>query len=58
METAADLKIGYAPAAQDTLAALCAKRGVTIPAMHRSGLFYAREHEREHHRFRHDSEGG
>ncbi len=52
METAADLKIGYAPAAQDTLAALCAKRGVSISAMHRSGLFYARENEREHHRFR------
>ncbi len=52
METAAELKIGYAPAAQDKLAALCAKRGVSIQAMHRSGLFYAREHEREHHRFR------
>ncbi|MGC6505471.1 MAG: DNA primase [Coraliomargaritaceae bacterium] len=52
METAADLKIGYAPTAQDAFSQICAKRGISIPAMHRSGLFYAREQEREHLRFR------
>ncbi|MGB0344672.1 MAG: DNA primase [Coraliomargarita sp.] len=52
MDTATELKIGYAPAAQDALAALCTKRGVSLPAMHRCGLFYAREQERDPSRFR------
>ena len=52
MENAAEFKIGYAPAEQYALAQICAKKGLSPAAMHRSGLFYAREQERDPLRFR------
>lgn len=52
IETAEAVKIGYAPAASNALAQLCQKRSISIAAMHQSGLFFARENERDYARFR------
>ena len=52
LETASQYKIGYAPPAQDALAKLCGKHKISTAAMLQSGLFYAREQERDYNRFR------
>lgn len=52
MATAEEVKIGYAPAKDNALALLCQKRNISTAAMHQSGLFFAREQERDHSRFR------
>lgn len=51
-ETARAFKIGYAPVAPDALARYCQTRGIDLPAMHQSGLFFAREHESTHANFK------
>ena len=52
IENASEFKIGYAPAAVDSLALLCKEREISLNAMHRSGLFFAYENERDHRRFK------
>ena len=52
IENATEFKIGYAPAAIDSLALLCKEREISLTAMHRSGLFFAYENERDHRRFK------
>ncbi len=52
METAQELKIGYAPAARNALALYCKERGVSTAAMHQSGLFFARDNESNHEYFK------
>ena len=52
METAEEVKIGYAPASANAFALLCQKRKVSLAAMHQSGLFFARENEGDYNRFR------
>jgi DNA primase len=51
-ETAGEVKIGYAPAARDTLAIYCKERNITTAAMHQSGLFFARNGETNHAYFK------
>jgi DNA primase len=51
-ETAKEVKIGYAPAARDALALYCQQRKVSPAAMHKSGLFYARDGERNYENFK------
>lgn len=51
-EVAKEFKIGYAPAAQNAFALHCKERGVSIAAMHQSGLFFARDREQEHTYFK------
>ena len=51
-ETAKEFKIGYAPAAQNAFALFCKEKGVSIAAMHQSGLFFARDREQEHSYFK------
>lgn len=51
-ETAKEIKIGYAPAARDTLALYCKEKNVSTAAMHKSGLFFARDGERNHEFFK------
>ncbi len=51
-ETALEFKIGYAPIAPDALARYCQTKGIALPAMHQSGLFFAREHESTHANFK------
>lgn len=48
LETAKEIKIGYAPAAKDTFSLYCLKRKISIHAMHQSGLFFSRADQREH----------
>ena len=52
IENATEFKIGYAPAAIDSFALLCKERAISLAAMHRSGLFFAYENERDHRRFK------
>lgn len=52
MEVAKEHKIGYAPASMDAFALLCKERQISLTAMHRSGLFFAYENERDHRRFK------
>lgn len=52
MATAEEVKIGYAPASANAFALFCEKRQISTAAMHKSGLFFARDNEREHSRFR------
>jgi DNA primase len=51
-ETAKEVKIGYAPAARDAFALYCKKRNLSTAAMHQSGLFFARDGERNHAYFK------
>ena len=51
-ETAKEVKIGYAPAARDAFALYCKKRNLSTAAMHQSGLFFARDGERNHEYFK------
>jgi len=51
-QTAKEFKIGYAPAAQNAFALFCKEKGISTAAMQQSGLFFAREHEREHANFK------
>ena len=50
-ETAKKVKIGYA-AARDAFALYCKKRNLSTAAMHQSGLFFARDGERNHEYFK------
>jgi DNA primase len=52
LETAKEVKIGYAPAAREVFALFCQKRNVSTAAMHQSGLFFARDGERNHTYFK------
>jgi DNA primase len=52
METADEVKIGYAPAAHNALALYFKERGIPTAAMHKSGLFFARDGEAYHERFK------
>lgn len=52
LETAQTHKIGYAPASVNAFALFCQKRGVSTEAMAASGLFFARDNERDHARFK------
>ena len=52
METADDVKIGYAPAARNALALYFKERGISTAAMHKSGLFFARDNESYHDNFK------
>ena len=52
MSTADEVKIGYAPASANAFALLCEKRKISTAAMHESGLFFARDNERDYSRFR------
>lgn len=52
LDTAKEVKIGYAPAARDAFALFCKKRNLSTAAMHQSGLFFARDTEREHANFK------
>ncbi|NBB77954.1 MAG: DNA primase [Verrucomicrobia bacterium] len=51
-ETAEEVKIGYAPAAREALALYCKERNISTAAMHRSGLFFARDGEQNHAYFK------
>jgi DNA primase len=51
-ETAKEVKIGYAPAARDAFALYCKARNISTAAMHQSGLFFARDNERNHEYFK------
>lgn len=51
-ETAKEFKIGYAPAAPHDFALYCKEKGISIPAMHQSGLFFARDREEVHGNFK------
>lgn len=51
-ETAKEFKIGYAPAAPQEFALYCKEKGISIPAMHQSGLFFARDREEVHGNFK------
>jgi DNA primase len=51
-ETAREFKIGYAPVAPNALALYCKDKGISIPAMHQSGLFFARDSEQAHGNFK------
>ena len=51
-ETAKEVKIGYAPVARDAFALYCKKRNLSTAAMHQSGLFFARDGERNHEYFK------
>ena len=52
IETAEEVKIGYAPAARDTFALFCQDRKVSTEAMHQCGLFFARDGERNYAYFK------
>lgn len=52
LDTAKEVKIGYAPAVRDALALFCKERDVSVAAMHQSGLFFARDGERNHAYFK------
>ena len=52
IETAEEVKIGYAPAARNAFALYCQDRKISIEAMHKCGLFFARERERNHAYFK------
>ena len=52
METAAEVKIGYAPAARNALALYFKERGIPAEAMRQCGLFFARDNENYHENFK------
>jgi DNA primase len=52
METADEVKIGYAPAARNALALHLKARDISTDAMHKSGLFFARDNENTHSNFK------
>ncbi len=52
MKLAVEFKIGYAPASLNAFAQFCLERKISLAAMHRSGLFYARENESDYTRFK------
>jgi DNA primase len=52
IETADEVKIGYAPAARNALALYFKERGISTAAMHKSGLFFARDNESYHDNFK------
>jgi DNA primase len=52
METADEVKIGYAPAARNALALHLKTRDISTAAMHQSGLFFARDNENTHSNFK------
>jgi DNA primase len=52
METADEVKIGYAPAARNALALYCRDKKISPAAMHKSGLFFARDNEQNHEYFK------
>ena len=52
METAAEVKIGYAPAARNALALYFKERGIPAEAMRQCGLFFARDNENHHENFK------
>lgn len=52
LDTAREVKIGYAPAAREDFALFCQKRSISTAAMHQSGLFFARDGESNHAYFK------
>lgn len=52
LDTAREVKIGYAPAAREAFGLLCQQRKISTAAMHQSGLFFARDGERNHAYFK------
>lgn len=52
IDTAKEFKIGYAPADKYQLARLCERRNISVSVLHAAGLFFARDNEREHGRFK------
>lgn len=50
--TAREYKIGYAPVAADALARHVHEKGITPAALHKSGLFFARENEKDPRNFK------
>lgn len=52
LDTAKEVKIGYAPAARDAFGLFCKERNISTAAMHQSGLFFARDGERDHAYFK------
>jgi DNA primase len=52
METADEVKIGYAPAARNALALYFKDRGISTDAMRQCGLFFARDNENTHANFK------
>ena len=52
MDVANEFKIGYAPASVNALSKLCHERKISLAAMHKSGLFFAYDNERDYSRFK------
>ncbi|WP_269525676.1 DNA primase [Coraliomargarita parva] len=52
MDTAKEIKIGYAPAGVSTFALYCKSKQISLAAMHASGLFFARDRESDYARFK------
>lgn len=52
LDTAKEVNIGYAPAAREAFALYCQERKISPAAMHQSGLFFARDGERNHAYFK------
>lgn len=52
METADEVKIGYAPAARNALALHFREKNVSLVAMQQSGLFFARDGEQNYENFK------
>ena len=52
IETAQEVGIGYAPASREAFALHCQERKVSTSAMHKSGLFFARDNEQNHANFK------
>ncbi len=52
LETAAEFKIGYAPADAFALARICQKKNIAPAVMQASGLFFARDNETDYGRFK------
>lgn len=52
IETAEEIKIGYAPAARNALALYFKERGISPEAMRQCGLFFARDNENHHENFK------
>jgi DNA primase len=51
-ETAEEVRIGYAPVSINALALYLQEKGITTDAMQQSGLFFARDYEKDHSRFK------
>ncbi|HAV14660.1 MAG TPA: DNA primase [Opitutae bacterium] len=52
MDTAQEVKIGYAPAARNAFALYCREKKISPAAMHQSGLFFARDGEQNYDFFK------